>query len=107
MAKKKKCLDYKGAFRGLVCQKEMAAYHIKTDLQASVNKNGCGTQKDWDQIGAWLKACVDTGVKEDIIFGFESAGSLVASVILAWDRSSVRNACIADRKARGLNIEGK
>lgn len=103
---KAKCLTYRH-FAGLNCQDDMAKYHIKEDLQASVNKNGCGTEKDWDKIGAWLKACVDTGVKEDVVFGFESAGGWVASVILAWNRDAVRSACVTDRKARGLNIEGK
>lgn len=92
--------------KSLRCQGIMAKYHIKKDLQTSVNKNGCGTEKDWDQIGTWLKACVDTGVKEDVVLGLETAGYGVAVVILAWDRSSVRSTCIADRKARGLNVEG-
>lgn len=105
-AKKKECAGLMVA-KGLRCQAIMAKYHIKDDLQTSVNKNGCGTEKDWDQIGTWLKACVDTGVKEDIVFGFETAGYSVAALILAWDRSAVRTACIADRKARGLNVEGK
>lgn len=85
----------------------MAEYHIQTDLQKSVNANGCGTLKDWDQIGTWLKTCVDKGVAEDVIPGLQGASGWVASLVIAWDRSSVRTNCVANRTARGLNVEGK
>ena len=44
-----------------ICQKRMAEYHIDTDLQNSVNKNGCGTDKDWDQIGVTVELCALKG----------------------------------------------
>jgi hypothetical protein len=35
----------------------MADYHIAVDLQNSVNKNGCGSEKDWNQVGVIVELC--------------------------------------------------
>ena len=103
---KKDCAEIKPDFgKALRCQKLMADYHIGTDLQSSVNKNGCGTQKDWDQVGVWLKQCVQKGVEEDIATGLQGAAAIGAYALLAYERAQVRNACVADRTKRGLKIE--
>lgn len=104
-AKKKECAELRVAAKHLRCQNLMADYHINTDLQDSVNKNGCGTQKDWDQVGTWLKQCVQKGVEEDIVTGLQSAAALEAYAILALERAQVRNTCVAYRTQRGLKIE--
>jgi hypothetical protein len=103
---KKDCAEIKPDFgKALRCQKMMADYHIGTDLQSSVNKNGCGTQKDWDQVGTWLKQCVQKGVEEDIATGLQGAAAIGAYALLAYERAQVRNACIVDRTKRGLKVE--
>ena len=92
---------------GIRCQQIMAEYHISEDLQNSVNRNGCGTQEDWDQIGVWLKECVDKGVEEDVARGLQSAASAYASYVVAGERKKVRDACIRYRSGRGLSLESQ
>jgi hypothetical protein len=87
------------------CQKRMADYHIKSDLQNSVNKNGCGTEKDWDQIGVTVEVCALKGIIDDVGEIAALPGFLIAKPILVSARRSVRNSCIADRQSRGLKIE--
>lgn len=88
-----------------VCQKRMADYHIEVDLQKSVNKNGCGTEKDWDQIGVTLELCTLKGLVDDVGEMSALPGFLIAKPILNAARKSVRDACIASRKSLGLKIE--
>lgn len=103
---KQQCADMTPEMgKSLRCQKMMADYHIATDLQSSVNKNGCGSQKDWDQVGTWLKQCVQKGVEEDISRGLQSAAAIGAYALLALERAQVRNACVTDRTKRGLKVE--
>lgn len=103
---KKECAEMKPDLgKGLRCQKMMADYHIGTDLQGAVNKNGCGSQKDWDQVGTWLKQCVQKGVEEDITRGLQSAAAIGAYALLAYERAQVRNTCVANRTKNGLKIE--
>jgi hypothetical protein len=91
--------------KGLFCQQSMAEYHISNDLQISVNKNGCGTEKDWDQIGEWLKECINAGVSEDVMNGLQGVGKAYAKYTVAKERDKVRNACIEDRVNRNLKAE--
>jgi hypothetical protein len=102
---KKKCEAIILPPKGLQCQKLMADYHIGTDLQDSVNKNGCGSQKDWDQVGTWLKQCVQKGVEEDIATGLQGAASIGVYALLAFERAQVRNTCVAVRTKNGLKVE--
>ncbi len=92
-------------FDSLVCQSRLADYHINTDLQNSLNTNGCGTQEDWDRIGDLLRQCINEGVEEDVVLGFESVTSAYAGYVVAGERNEVRDACIAHRRSNGLNIE--
>lgn len=94
-------------FAHLQCQQLMAENHITDDLQKSVNKNGCGTKKDWDQIGAWLKDCIEAGIKDDNVINPFDIAATYASYKIGKEREKVRDACIADRESRGLNVEGK
>lgn len=87
------------------CQKRMAEYHIETDLQNSVNKNGCGTEKDWDQVGVAVELCALKGIIDDVGEVAALPGFLIAKPILVSARKLVRDTCIADRKSRGLKIE--
>ena len=104
-AKKKECATLL-LFPHLNCQKIMARYHISEDLQNSVNRNGCGTLKDWDQVGIWLKACIEKGVQEDVAQGLQSTASAYASYVVAGERKKVRDTCIKYRSEHALPIEG-
>jgi hypothetical protein len=87
------------------CQKRMADYHIKTDLQNSVNKNGCGTEKDWDQVGVAVELCALKGIIDDVGEVASLPGFLIAKPILVSARKLVRDSCISYRKSHGLKIE--
>lgn len=87
------------------CQVRMAEHHIETDLQNSVNKNGCGTEKDWDQIGVAVELCALKGLIDDVGEVASLPGFLIAKPILVSARKSVRDACIISRQSRGLKIE--
>ena len=87
------------------CQKLMADYHIKTDLQNSVNKNGCGSEKDWDQLGVPVELCALKGIIDYVGEIVALPAFLIAKSILVSARKSVRDACIVDRQSRGLKIE--
>ena len=89
----------------VTCQKRMAEYHIATDLQNSVNKNGCGTEKDWDQVGVAVELCALKGIIDDVGEVASLPGFLIAKPILVSARKSVRESCIAYRKSHGLKIE--
>ena len=102
---KKQCGQIVFPPKGLQCQKLMADYHIGTDLQNSVNKNGCGSEKDWNQVGKWLKDCIEKGVKEDVISGGQTIGYWVGVILIEGDREKIRSACKSDRKSRGLKVE--
>jgi hypothetical protein len=105
-AKKKECAEmFPPLGKGLRCQNLMADYHINYDLKNSISKNGCGTEKDWDKVGDWLKTCVKKGIDEDVPYGLRSIAEDEANNILAYERSKLRTACIADRNKRGLKIE--
>ena len=83
----------------------MAEYHISADLQASLNKNGCGTSKDWDLIGDWLKECVEAGIKDDGIINPLELGTAYAFYTVKAERNKVREQCVNYRKANGLKVE--
>ncbi len=44
---------------GLFCQKDMAQYHIFTDLSYAVAKDGCGSDKDWNLLESAIRQCVN------------------------------------------------
>jgi hypothetical protein len=91
--------------RNLRCQQFMAQYHIKEDLQNSLNKNGCGTQKDWDQIGIWLEDCIKTGIQQDIPSGLQTISAAYAASEVKTERDKVRATCIQYRQQNNLSIE--
>ncbi|CAF1047911.1 unnamed protein product [Rotaria sordida] len=80
-----------------LCESIMANYHINTDLQNSLNMNGCGTEHDWNKIGDYIKDCVKG--QTSAVEGW------VASSIVIYLRNTVRQNCITYRKSRGLPIE--
>ncbi|HRJ51885.1 MAG TPA: hypothetical protein PLE99_03875 [Candidatus Thiothrix moscowensis] len=44
--------------RKLLCQREMARYHIFTDLRAALDQAGCGTDADWQRLEGHITACI-------------------------------------------------
>jgi hypothetical protein len=80
------------------CQELMAGYHIPVDLQYAVNKHGCGTKKDWDLIGEYIKDCVEAADMH-----------ILAEWYARWEvykqRNVVRTNCIQQRKSLGLQME--
>ncbi len=93
----------------------MAMYHIIADLQQAVNKDGCGSVDDWNQIAKPLISCIDAGVSQDIApldlnlsveekAKFVYMGQMSADAVIIALRSKVRLQCIDDRRSRGLHI---
>ncbi len=80
------------------CEGHMAKYHIENDLQNSLNKNGCGTESDWNSIGTVINKCVKDA---NPIPGMGN----VANQIVQYLRDSVRASCIAHRTQNNLPIE--
>lgn len=79
---------------GLRCQNLMAEYHISVDLIGSLEENGCGTERDWDLIGEWLKSCIEAGIREDLPIGSD-IGGWYAKLVIASERQGVRDACLS------------
>jgi hypothetical protein len=92
-------------FPGLQCQKAMAKYHISEDLQVSVNDNGCGTVKDWEQIGKWLEECIKAGLADDGLSSLPFSETYAIYTVKS-ERDKVRAECVKHRTAKGLPIEG-
>lgn len=80
-----------------LCEASMADYHIKADLQAALNSNGCGTNADWDEVGGYIGECVaeqNGGVE-----------AVVAKHIVVSKRNDIRGNCVKHREKNGLPIE--
>ncbi|MFC5472575.1 hypothetical protein [Paraherbaspirillum soli] len=71
------------------CEDKMAEYHIEQDLQKALNENGCGTDRDWDEVGAYINECV--AEQNGIIPTF------FASKVIAATRNKIRTLCQASR----------
>lgn len=79
------------------CEARMAAYHINTDLQHALNKNGCGTISDWNSIGETITHCVS---KKN-----GPVAAWIADKIVQWLCDDVRRQCITYRNKNGLPVE--
>ena len=40
------------------CFRSMGWYHVRVDLQSSLNKFGCGSDSDWALVGEQIKGCL-------------------------------------------------
>lgn len=67
------------------CQRWMANYHIEQDLQSALNTHGCGTVKDWDAVGDYIKQCV---TEEN-----NKASAWIINKIVNTNRNEVRQKC--------------
>ena len=45
--------------RNLLCQREMARYHIFTDLRGALAHDGCSTAADWQRLEGYISGCID------------------------------------------------
>lgn len=45
--------------RGLLCQREMARYHIYTDLRDALAREGCSSAADWKRLEGYITSCID------------------------------------------------
>lgn len=61
------CQDFRQTMSGIPggqwiaeqdCFARMGWYHVRTDLQASLNKYGCGTPSDWSLVGDQILSCL-------------------------------------------------
>jgi hypothetical protein len=103
-AKKSKCKSLT-LFAHVRCQRLMAEYHISVDLLGALKKNGCGTQKDWDRVGDWLKECVEAGIKDDEIVNPLELGSAYAFYVVKSERNRTRTECEEYRNSQKLKVE--
>ncbi len=78
----------------LFCQKNMAQYHINIDLAAAIEKNGCGTDKDWSILETSIKECVDEAKYPIFI------GPYVKNRIITY-RNQVRAECKKTENKKG------
>lgn len=46
------------ALDGALCVNEMVRYHIETELVDVLLREGCGTPRDWDAVGAVIQGCL-------------------------------------------------
>ncbi|CAF0851291.1 unnamed protein product [Adineta steineri] len=81
-----------------LCQEKMAEYHITFDLKNAVNKNGCGTQRDWDTIGNFLVDCI-----KEAHIGIPFGESYAISEVFR-NRNNVRETCMKTRQENGLQM---
>lgn len=48
-----------------MCMSDMAQYHIKNDLQGTLNSLGCGTDADWDRVAKIITQCITQSTQYD------------------------------------------
>ncbi|MHB1232066.1 MAG: hypothetical protein ACYCZQ_05730 [Burkholderiales bacterium] len=83
----------KAPLGGFICQGLMADYHIEVDLQNALNKNGCGTSKDWKKVGDIITECIQQGNAEDVINKFQKAADYIANQMVQSSRDTIRANC--------------
>ncbi|GAC1334499.1 MAG: hypothetical protein NVSMB28_31600 [Collimonas sp.] len=80
------------------CEKWMADYHIAQDLQHALNANGCGTLRDWEEVGGYIKECV---VEQS-----NALETAVINLIVAKNRNKVRQICTQQNGMQNLATQG-
>ena len=82
----------------LLCQSDMADYHMRVDLQDALNRHGCGSASDWRKVGDFITECIDTGVEKDLMQGVQWLGKKIADNVVQRSRDAVRAKCMEARK---------
>ena len=67
----------------------MAKYHIQQDLQKALNENGCGTDADWNEVGAYINECI---AEENSLIPAPIAKNIVVN-----KRNEIRKICQTSR----------
>jgi len=91
-------------FRDLLCQSDMANYHIKNDLQNALDDNGCGTTADWTAVGNIITQCILAGYAS-YPPGIKQTFLGIANFIVQNKRNSVRGLCTAYRTKNHLPVD--
>jgi len=78
------------------CFSRMGWYHVRTDLQASVNKYGCGSDSDWDAVGDELLGCLMQTTPDN-----PPAYHAFGERFIKFVRTTVRLQCAASRLLAG------
>lgn len=78
--------------RGLLCQREMARYHIFTDLQRALAQSGCSTPADWQRLAGYITTCVDDAYPPLL-------ADYIQNRVVSY-RNQVRRECLAAANAR-------
>lgn len=76
--------------RALLCQREMAQYHIFTDLNQALAQTGCSSTADWQRLESYIIACVQDAHYPPLV-------TMYIQNRLVYYRNQVRQQCLATR----------
>lgn len=74
--------------RGLLCQREMARYHIFTDLQQALDTTGCSSPADWQRLEGYISECVQAAQYPPLVSDY------IQNRLVHY-RNQVRQQCLA------------
>ncbi|PKM31124.1 MAG: hypothetical protein CVV07_02890 [Gammaproteobacteria bacterium HGW-Gammaproteobacteria-11] len=90
------------------CFSRMGWYHVRTDLQASLNEYGCGSSGDWGLVGDQILSCLKETTPDSL-----PAYHAFGENFIKYVRTTVRLQCAGARFIAGNpqdvndNIRGK
>jgi hypothetical protein len=73
--------------RNLLCQRDMAYYHIYKDLPDALNQAGCSTKADWQKLEGYINHCIQQVHYPPLISQY------IQNRVIHY-RNEVRNTCI-------------
>ena len=73
--------------RDLLCQRDMARYHIFTDLRVSLTETGCSTDSDWLRLQGYITNCIDEAGYQQPLAAY------IKNRVITY-RNQVRSQCI-------------
>lgn len=80
------------------CAEAMARHHIFTDLLPALQKYGCGSEADWEQVFGMISSC------SQATFGSQVDRALASTPVYVY-RQIVRASCSIARIAAGLSVD--
>lgn len=74
--------------RNLLCQRDMARYHIFNDLRGALAHDGCSTPADWQRLEGYISSCVDEAGYPRVLSDY------IKNRVITY-RNRVRQQCLA------------
>ena len=77
--------------RDWLCQRDMAQYHIYTDLSATLQQADCGDAEDWQRLQGYIHTCIQQADYPPMLTRY------IQNRVVHY-RTQVRNQCLSKRR---------